>query len=223
MITVHHLNNSRSQRVLWLLEELGLPYEIKKYQRDAKTFLAPKELKNVHPLGKSPVITDGENTIAESGAIVEYLIKNYGGDKITHPDSSEAYNQRIYWMHFAEGSLMPPFVMKLVFDKIKSTPMPFFIKPIAKMISNTVMSSYIDPNIKGNLDFIESHLENNTWFSGEHLSGADILMIFPLEAGMGRISNSSDYPNIAAFIKKVHSREGYKIALSKGGQYDYAN
>jgi glutathione S-transferase len=222
MITVHHLNNSRSQRILWLLEELDIPYEIKKYQRDTKTFLAPEELKAIHPLGKSPIITDGESTIAESGAIVEYLINKYGSGKISHPKEGKEYEQLIYWMHFAEGSMMPPLVMKLIFNKIKTSPMPFFIKPIAKKIADTVMNSYIDPNIKNNLEFIETHLSKNEWFSGPQMTGADILMIFPLEAGMGRVKDNSDYPSILNFIKKVQSKKAYQAALSKGGEYDYA-
>jgi glutathione S-transferase len=223
MITVHHLNNSRSQRILWLLEELKVPYKIKRYERDSKTFLAPKELKDVHPLGKSPVITDGESTIAESGAIVEYLINNYGKDKISHPKEGKDYEQLIYWMHFAEGSMMPPLVMKLIFNRIKLSPMPFFIKPIAKKIANTVIKSYIDPNIKDNLNFIEAHLNKNEWFSGAQFTGADILMIFPLEAGIERIKDNSVYPMILNFIRKVQSKETYQKALTKGGKYDFAH
>jgi len=223
MITVHHLNNSRSQRILWLLEELEIPYEIKKYERDPVTFLAPKELKEVHPLGKSPVITVDDKVIAESGAIIEFLLKEYGKGSFKIPTDEKAILNLSYWLHFAEGSLMPPFVMKLVFDKIKNSPMPFFIKPIAKMIADKVMSSFVGPNIKGNLDFIESHLQKNEWFLGSEISGADIQMSFPLEAGMSRIENKNDYPYILKFIEKIQKRRAYMTALDKGGDYDYAS
>src|ERR1035438_10600585 len=138
MITVHHLNNSRSQRVLWLLEELGVPYEIKKYQRDPKTMLAPETLRAVHPLGKSPVITDGDVTVAESGAIVEYLIEHYGQGPLVPPSGTEQRRRYTYWLHFAEGSAMPPLLLKLIFDRIESGPMPFFVKPVARGIARKV-------------------------------------------------------------------------------------
>ena len=183
MITVHHLNNSRSQRILWMLEELGIPYEIKHYQRDAKTMLAPASLKKVHPLGKSPVITDGDITVAESGAIIDYLAQNYGQNLLTAVNTPE-YRQYTYWMHFAEGSLMPPFVMKLVFDKVRSAPVPFFLKPVTKGIADKVMKSFVGPNISSNMDFINEHLAKNEWFAGAQMTGADFQMSFPLEAAV---------------------------------------
>ncbi|WP_127716324.1 glutathione S-transferase [Halobacteriovorax sp. HLS] len=222
MITVHHLNNSRSQRILWLLEELGLAYEIKKYERDPITYLAPEELKQVHPLGKSPVITVDDIVIAESGAIIEFLIREYGKDGFKESSDKKLKQKLSYWLHFAEGSLMPPFVMKLVFDKIKNSPMPFFVKPVARMIANKVMTSFVGPNIKGNLDFIEAHLKKNDWFLGNEISAADIQMSFPLEAGMGRIENKNDYPSILKFVHKIQKRAAYIRALDKGGRYDYA-
>lgn len=221
MIVVHHLNNSRSQRILWMLEELGLPYEIKSYQRDAHTNLAPKELKLVHPLGKSPVITDGDITVAESGAIIEYLAYTYGKDRMLPPMGSEAHRQYSYWLHFAEGSLMPPMVAKLVFDKVRANAKPFFVKIIANKIADKVMAGYFGPNISANMQFIEQHLAQNEWFAGENLSGADIQMSFPLEASIAR-GAAEHFPNIAAFVKKIHSRPAYKVVLEKGGQYDYA-
>ncbi len=158
MITVHHLENSRSQRILWLLEELGLPYEIRRYQRDMQTMLAPPELLKVHPLGKSPVITDGDVTVAESGAIVEYLVGEHGGGRLIPPAGTPERRRYTYWLHFAEGTAMPPLLMKLVFDKIASTPMPFFAKPIAKAISSKVLASFVMPNIQRQLDFMEAEL-----------------------------------------------------------------
>ena len=220
MITVHHLNNSRSQRVIWLLEELGVDYEIKRYQRDPKTMLAPKSLLKVHPLGKSPVITDGDITVAESGAIIEYLIDRYDIESKLAPSAGTPTRLRYtYWLHFAEGSAMAPLLMKLVFNQIEKTPMPFFAKPIAKAISKKVKASFIDPQIKSHLDYIESELEKSTWFAGGRLTGADIQMSFPLEAAAARGGLDDNYPKIMAFLKRIHGRAGYKRALERGGEY----
>lgn len=222
MLVVHHLNNSRSQRVLWALEELGVPYEVKRYQRDEITNLAPASLKAIHPLGKSPVIIDGDLTLAESGAIIEYLVRTHGNGAFIPPTSSEAYQSYVYWLHFAEGSLMPPMVLKLVFDKIVSSPMPFFAKPIAKGIAKKVMTGYVGPSIKDNLDFIDSHLTSHEWFAGDHISGADFQMSFPLEAWVARNPDDSNYPKIVAYVKRLHERPAYQKALDAGGPYDYA-
>jgi len=224
MITVHHLNNSRSQRILWMLEELGVEYKVKHYQRDIDTQLAPAELFDIHPLGKSPVITDDANDVeiivAESGAIIEYLANAYGKEMV--PDkNTTAYRQYIYWLHFSEGSLMPQLLLKLIFDKIKIAAMPFFIKPIAKGIANKVLSGYVLPNVKNNMDFVEQHLSKNKWFAGESMTGADIQMSFPLEASMTR-TDMSDYPNTKAYVKKIQALKTYKKALEVGGPYDYA-
>lgn len=224
MITLHHLNNSRSQRILWLLEELQLEYRIEKHERDPKTQLAPESLKQVHPLGKSPVITDTDATgkervIAESGAIIEYLIETYNPDWMPEA-SSEAHTQYKYWLHYAEGSLMPYFVMKLVFDKVKDSPVPFFIKPILKTIHQQVMKSFLGPNMRNNLAFVEAHLAQHSWFAGETISGADIQMSFPLEAGLSRAPGH--YPNINAYLERIHQRPAYQQALKAGGTYAYA-
>ena len=220
MITLHHLNNSRSQRILWLLEELKTPYEIKFYERDKITILAPKELKKIHALGKSPVITDGDVTVAESGAIIEYLVQTYGNDLYPQHGSAQ-HRDYTYWMHYAEGSLMPQMLIKLIFDKVKNSPMPFFVKPIARMIANKVLDSYAGPNIKTNLTFIENHLSQQEWFCGDKLTGADIQMSFPLEAMIAR-EGGDQYPNIAAFVRKFQARPAYQKALEAGGEYDYA-
>ncbi|MCA6058401.1 MULTISPECIES: glutathione S-transferase [unclassified Thalassolituus] len=222
MITLHHLNNSRSQRIIWLLEELGVDYTIKHYERDAKTSLAPASLKAIHPLGKSPVITDGDQTIAESGLIIEYLIRTYGKERFLPEEGSATYWQYLYWLHYAEGSLMPLMVMSLIFNKIKTAPMPFFIKPIARGIADKVMQSYVGPNVQNNLRYIEQHLGSNSWFAGEQMTGADFQLIFPLEAALNRGSQASEYPNIAAWVKRVHALPTYQTALEKGGPYDYA-
>lgn len=222
MITVHHLNNSRSQRVLWLLEELELDYEIKRYERDPKTIRAPDSLKAVHALGKSPVITDGSITVAESGAIIEYLVRTYGQETLGFEDGTAAQREYTYWLHFAEGSLMPPMVMKLVFDKMKTSPMPFFVKPIARALSDKVMKVFVGPEIVSALRYIDAYLQDRKWFAGSQLSGADIQMSFPLEAAVARGTVHEDnYPNIYRFVKKYQARPAYLAALKKGGDYDY--
>ena len=224
MITVHHLNNSRSQRILWLLEELGLPYEIKRYERDAKTSLAPPELLKVHPLGKSPVVTDGDATLAESGAIVETLLDTYGETSGLRPaKGTPEYRRYVYWLHFAEGSAMPPLVMKLVFQKIKSAPMPFFAKPIARGIANKVMAAMVDPNLKRQLDFMEGELRQSEWFAGSEFSAADIQMSFPVEAAAQRAGLDASRPKLMAFLKRIHARPAYRRALERGGPYSFAN
>jgi glutathione S-transferase len=223
MITVHHLNNSRSQRVLWLLEELGLPYEIKKYERDAKTMLAPPELLKVHPLGKSPVITDDGVTVAESGAIVEYLIERYGNGRLAPAIGMPERLQWRYWLHFAEGSAMSPLLLKLIFDKIPQSPMPFFVKPIARGICAKVLAVMVLPNLKRQLDFMEGELGRSDWFAGNEFSAADIQMSFPVEAAAQRAGLDATRPKLMAFLKRIHARPAYKKALERGGPYSFAN
>ena len=223
MITLHHLENSRSQRILWLLEELGVEYDIKLYKRDPKTNLAPDELKAIHPLGKSPLLTDGGKTLAESAVIINYLMTTYGQDKGMVPEvGSKAANQAEYWLHFAEGSMMPYLVMSLVFQKVKTAPMPFFIRPIAKGIADQVMKSFVSPNVENTLRFVNEHLSQHTWFAGDELSAADFQMIFPLEAALSRAELAKSLPAIASFVDRVHARPAYQAALKKGGPYDYA-
>jgi glutathione S-transferase len=224
MIVLHHLNNSRSQRILWLLEELGVDYEIKAYQRDKVTNLAPAQLKLIHPLGKSPVLTDGDATIAESGAIIEYLIKTYGGFDTSTLDlnfSVAEEREHSFWLHYSEGSFMPPLVTKMVLEKGKEKATPFFVKYIVDKFVQAVLAAYFGPNIKGNLEFVARHLEGRDWFVGDKLSAADFQMSFPLEAIVARQGREL-FPSITAFVDKVHNREAYKTALKKGGQYDYA-
>ncbi|MBB2495614.1 glutathione S-transferase [Aquipseudomonas ullengensis] len=222
MITVHHLNNSRSQRILWLLEELGLEYQIQRYQRDPKTMLAPPELRAVHPLGKSPVVTDGELTLAESGAIIEYLASRYGEALLPAAGTPERLRCN-YWLHYAEGSAMPPLLLKLVFDKVENSPMPFFIKPIARGIAQKVKGALINPQLKLHLDYLEGELGKSTWFAGEDFSAADIQMSFPLEAATSRGGLDASRPKLKAFLERIHARPAYRRALEKGGEYAYAN
>ena len=223
MITVHHLNNSRSQRVLWLLEELGLPYEIERYQRDAKTMLAPDSLRKIHPLGKSPVLTDDGVTLAESGAIIEYLVERYGNGRLIPPAGTPERRRYAYWLHFAEGSAMPPLLLKLIFDRIPTMPMPFFVKPIARGISTKVLERMVTPNLKRQLDFMESELAGSPWFAGAEFSAADIQMSFPLEAAAQRAGLDASRPHLVEFLKRIHARPAYKKALERGGPYSFAN
>ena len=220
MIVVHHLNNSRSQRILWLLEELGLPYEVKRYQRDAKTMLAPPELRAVHPLGKSPVISDGGLTLAESGAIVDYLAAKYGAGKLVPAEGTPERLRYTYWMHFAEGTAMPPLLLKLIFDRVESGPMPFFARPIARGIARKVKDAMILPNLKRNLDFMEGELARGEWFAGDAFSAADIQMSFPLEAASARGGLDASRPRLWAFLQKIHARPAYRRALETGGKYE---
>ena len=220
MITVHHLNNSRSQRILWLLEELEIPYELKFYERDPKTMLAPRALRNVHPLGKSPVLTDNNNTVAESGAIIEYILKNYGNNKLRPEPNTPEDLLFTYWLHYAEGSAMPPLVLSLVFSQAPQQPMLFLVKPVVRGFCEKVLSSYVNPLIKSNIDFIENELKNKLWFTGQEFSAADIQMSFPLEAAAARGYLNSQHPKLMNFLERIHSREAYQKALEKGGAYN---
>jgi|TARA_R110000868_G_scaffold266000_2_gene524865 glutathione S-transferase len=220
MIVVHHLNNSRSQRILWLLEELGLEYEVKRYERDPKTMLAPPELKAIHPLGKSPVITDGELTLAESGAIIEYLVDKYGQGRLAPAAGSVERLRFTYWLHYAEGSAMSPLLLKLVFNKVESSPMPFFVKPFAKGIARKVKGSFVEPQIVQHLDYLNGELAATGWFAGDEFSAADVQMSFPLEAAAARGGLDGKWPNLMAFLQRIHERPAYKKALERGGEYD---
>ena len=218
MITVHHLEHSRSQRVLWLLEELRLPYEVQRYERDKKTSLAPPELQSIHPLGKSPVITDGKVTVAETGAIVEYLVEQ-AGDALRPAAGTPERHRYTYWLHFAEGSAMPPLVMALVFNRIKKAPMPFFARPIAKAIADKVLDGFIKPDLKRQLVFMESELASRPWFTGRAFTAADVMMSFPIEAASSRGALKSNFPNLSGFLERIHERPAYKRALDRGGPY----
>ena len=219
MIIVHHLNNSRSQRVLWLLEELGLEYEVKRYQRDAKTMLAPPELRAVHPLGKSPAITDGQNTLAESGAIIEYLVERYGNGRLVPPSETPERLRYTYWLHYAEGSAMTPLLLSLIFRRMPTAPMPFFVRPLVRGIADKVKGSFVDPQLKLHFDYMESELTRQAWFASDEFSAADIQMSFPLEAGQARGLIDAHRPRLAAFLERAHARPAYQRALKRGGAY----
>jgi glutathione S-transferase len=216
MITVHHLNNSRSQRILWLLEELELDYDIQYYERDPKTMLAPATLRQVHPLGKSPIITDGDLTLAESGAIIEYLVERYGQGRLAPALDLPQRLRYTYWLHYAEGSAMPPLLLKLVFDRLEQGPLPFFVKPFAKLISNQVKGTFIEPQIAQHFDYLEAELAQNLWFVGDEFTAADIQMSFPIEmAGL-----DSSRPKLRDYLDRIHTRPAYKKALERGGEYE---
>jgi glutathione S-transferase len=221
MITVHHLNNSRSQRVLWLLEELGVPYEVKRYERDAKTMLAPPALLAIHPLGKSPVIVDGTVTVAESGAVVEYLMDRYGAGRLIPAAGTPARLGYTYWLHYAEGSAMPPLLLKLVFDRVANAPAPWPISAIARRIAGTVQNSFIGPQLKHHLDYMEAELTAHPWFAGNEFTAADVQMSFPLEAAKSRAGLNASRPRLWDFLERIHAREAYKRALERGGPYSF--
>lgn len=222
MIIVHHLENSRSQRILWLLEELGLEYEIKLYKRDPKTMLAPESLARVHPLGKSPVIVDGDLTVAESGAIIEYLVDTYAETGSFKPESSKSLVTYRYWLHYAEGSLMPLLLLKLIFDQLSKPPMPLPIRPVAGLIAKGVKAKFVNPRLTQHMDFINAELGKRKWFVGDDISAADIQMSFPLEAAAMRVDGGAERSNIARWLKRIHARPAYKRALKRGGPYAYA-
>ncbi|MGM4990814.1 glutathione S-transferase family protein [Tardiphaga sp. 841_E9_N1_2] len=217
MLTVHHLNNSRSQRVLWLLEELGTPYEIIRYNRQPN-MLAPPELRAIHPLGKSPVITDNGNTIAESGAIVEYLVKTYGNGRLIPPDNTPERLRFTYWLHYAEGSAMPPLLLKLIFLMLPKRA-PLLMRPVVNAIAAKALNMLVDPQLKQHMAFWEGELSKSEWFAGHEFTAADIQMSFPLEAASARAGLEQGHPKAMAWLAKIHARPAYQRALEKGGPY----
>ncbi|MBS0970412.1 glutathione S-transferase [Chimaeribacter arupi] len=221
MITVHHLNNSRSQRILWMLEELGVPYQIERYQRDPHTMLAPEALKKVHPLGKSPVLTDNDLTLAESGAIIEYLQETYDAQGLLKPTDHFARQSFRYWLHYAEGSLMPLLVMKLIFSRLGKPPVPLLARPIAGAIGKGVQKAYLDKQLATHRGYLENHLAENAWFAGADFSAADIQMSFPVE-GLNARGGLSGCPHLSGWLKKVQARPAYQQALKQGGPYQIA-
>lgn len=220
MLTVHHLENSRSHRIVWLLEELGVDYEIKRYGRDKETGLAPPELLEVHPLGKAPVIGDGDKTIAESGAIIEYLIYEYDDGHLKPADGTPEQLAYTYWLHYAEGTFASFMLLSLVMGRIEDAPLPFFLKPVVKGIAAKVREGYLDPNVRRNLEFMESTLGESKWFAGDRFTAADVQMSFALEAAEVRTDLSLAYPNLADFLVAIRERPAYKAALDKGGHYE---
>jgi glutathione S-transferase len=207
MIRVHHLNNSRSQRVLWLLEEIGTPYEIVRYERDRRTMLAPPELRRVHALGKSPIVEDDGKVFAETGLIIDYLVERFG-NALAPPRDSDLYWRYRYWLHYAEGSLMPPLLLKLVIDRLGLLGYP--------------ARRFVASQLKLHLDFLEGELGNGPWFLGERFSAADVMLSFPLEAARDRAGLDAGRPNLTDFLRRIHARPAYRRALEKGGAYRFA-
>ena len=221
MIIVHHLNNSRSQRVIWLLEELSLPYEVKRYERNAQTMLAPPELLAIHPLGKSPVITDGDKTIAETGAIIEYIIDTYGQGRLIPPAGTPERLRYTYWLHYAEGSAMTPLLLKLVFTALPARA-PGLLRGLVKAVAAKAQSGFIDPQLKTHIDYWNAELSKSAWFAGPDFTAADVAMSFPLEAAVAR-AGAASRPKVKAFLEQIHARPAYRTALERGGPYDYAS
>jgi glutathione S-transferase len=221
MLIVHHLNNSRSQRVLWLLEELAVPYDIVRYQR-RPDLLAPAALRGIHPLGKSPVITDGGNTIAESGAIVEYIVDTYGNGRLIPPPKTQERLHYTYWLHYAEGSAMPLLLLKLLFTLMPKRA-PALLRPLVRMISGKALATLVIPQLTQHMAFWEEELSKHKWFAGDDFTAADIQMSFPLEASAARGGLDQGHPKAMAFLERIHARPAYQRALEKGGSYTVAN
>lgn len=220
MIVVHHLNNSRSQRVLWLLEELGLDYEVRPYTREGGAGSAPQSLRAVHALGKAPVIEDGEVVLAESGAIIEYLLLRHGSAGLVPEVGSAAHTRYLYWLHYAEGSAMPNLLLKLIFDQIERGPAPFFVRPVVRGLARAVKNALVDPQVTLHLDFMEAVLEGCDWFAGPDFSAADIQMSFPIEAAVAKAGLDETRPRLMAFLRRIHARPAWARAVAKGGPYD---
>jgi glutathione S-transferase len=218
MITVHHLENSRSQRVLWLLEELGLPYRVRRYARDPRTLRAPPELVAVHPLGKSPVITEDGTVVAETGAIVTYLTGKAGGALVPVP-GTEAHARYVYWLHYAEGSAMPPLLLKLIFSRLAPSS-PWLLRPLVGRIAGRVLNSFVDPDLRRHAAYWETELTGRPYFCGTDFPAADIMMSFPLEAFVARGTGAG--PQVEAWLARIHARPAYQRALQAGGPYAYA-
>lgn len=221
MIKVHHLNDSRSQRVLWLLEELGLDYEVVRYERNPGNRLAPPELLAIHLLGKSPVIEDGAVKVAETGAIVEYLLDTYGQGRLRPATGTEDGRRFTYWLHYAEGSAMPPLLLKLVFSMLPRRA-PALLKPIVNGVANKAIASFVDPQLRTHVGFWEDELGRSEWFAGDQFTAADIMMSFPVEAGADRAFDAETKPRLKSFLNRIHARPAYQRALMRGGPYSYA-
>lgn len=217
-ITVHHLDNSRSQRILWLLEELGLEYSIREWKRDPETMRAPAELKDVHPLGKAPVVQIGERVYAESGAILETLVERYDTEGRFTPNDLEGREELRFWLHYAEGSLMAPLLVKLIVGKMRGDSVPFFVRPVAKGIADKIDGTFTDAEITKHFAFIEAHLSSREWFAAGQLTAADVQMSFPMEAGLARAGIPIG-PGTRAWMERIQKRPAYQKALEKGGGF----
>jgi glutathione S-transferase len=219
VLTVHHLERSRSHRVLWLLEELEVPYEIVSYRRDPKTLLAPPELAKVHPLGKSPVITNDGDTVAESGAILEYLVDRFGKGRLAPEPGTPEHLRYRYFMHYAEGTLMPPLLVAFICGRVRSAPLPFFAKPIARKVADGVTQRFVEPNLRTHIRFLEEALERSQWFAGDAFTAADVQMSYPVEGLLTRAGALTVGPKVRSFIDRIHERPAFERAVAKGGPF----
>ena len=219
MITVHHLENSRSQRVLWLLEELGVAYEVRRYDRDPQTLLAPPELKRLHPLGKAPLLEDGGVVHAETGAIFEHLLVTYDDGRLV-PAAPDDARRFTYWMHYAEGSAMPPLLMKLIFDVMPQRA-PGLMRPLVRAVAGRAKAGFVEPQLKLHMDFWEGELAATGWFAGPEFSAADAMMSFPLEAAASRAALVEGRPRCADWLGRIHGRPAWRRALERGGAYAF--
>ncbi|WP_437588905.1 glutathione S-transferase family protein [Sorangium sp. So ce1000] len=212
------MSNSRSLRVVWLLEELGVDYELKRYQRDPETMLAPPELRAVHPLGRSPIVVDGDLTLAESGAILEYLVDRYGQGRFAPQAGSPERLRYTYWMHYAEGTAMPPMLLKLLVDRMENAPMPFAVRPLVGIVAERMREAYVTPQVATQLSFMEAELRKTSWFAGQEFTAADVQMSVPVESARARCGlTAATHPRLAAWLERVHARPAYRRAIEKGG------
>lgn len=216
MITLYALEQSRAVRIAWLLEKLKLDYQVERFARNADTLLAPDALRQIHPLGKSPLVRDGDSVLAESGAIAEYLLARYDRDHALHPAADAPdFDKHLYWLHYAEGSLMPLLVMSLVFRRIDAQKMPFFAKPVARKITDGVRQSFLAPQLNLHLNYVNQALADKTWLLGDTLSGADIMMGFPLQAALSRGGGS--WENIEHYVRRMEADADYQRAAERTG------
>ena len=222
MIELHYFEHSRSQRMLWFAEELGLTYRLVKHRRDPQTQLASEEAKALHPLGKFPILVHGDHVIAESAVILEYMARFFGeATWVVNIDDTNYWSFQ-YWMHYAEASLMPPLIIRLIFSKLKGPQVPALIRPLSRRIADQVDQSFTLPQIRTHFAFVESHLRGREWFVGDRMTIADVQMHFPLEAALAkRTIKATDYPAINQYVERLQARPAYLRALDKAGEYDF--
>jgi glutathione S-transferase len=219
MLVVHHLNNSRSQRVLWLLEELEVPYEIVPHLRYGRNDLAPPEVARIHPLGKLPIIIDGDVTLAESGAIMTYLVERYGSGRLQPQLGTPERLRCLYWLHYAEGSGMQPLLLKVIFDKIEAARLPFYLRPVVRALSRGVKASFVTPQLILHLGFLEQELGTSEWFAGDTITVADLQMSFVLQAAEAYGALDDTHPRLRAFLRRIEQRPAWLRAIERGGEY----
>lgn len=219
MLTLHHLENSQSIRILWLLEELGIPYEMKMYDRDKKSGLAPDDYKKVSPLGTAPVITDGDLVLAETNAIIDYILDTYGDGKLRPVVGTSEHVPYLFWYHASQGSFQPLLTTTFVLNVMVSRA-PFFVRPIIGGAVETLNKAFFQPRLTSLLGEIEKQLSKTTWFAGEELTAADIVMGYSMEVAALRAGMEKNYPNAKRFLDAMHARPAYKRAVEKDGKYN---